>query len=175
MKSQACCWSSGLKHVPRDQCPCFRLINSCLCLNLSFREFHYTVWINYFYVLCPWNHFFFSAHSVLIFLSVFVHLSGMVSSLRLRILVPRAKEALPLTWPSWTSSASSPPNLWDKTRGLCKFFLLLSWRVWGFSVTGVCDNWCNWCLWCVVDAMLLFFHPPVGMCTCLCVKMHKFV
>lgn len=121
--------------------------SNCTSVNLSFPKLK---WVSQhsLYHLCPRNPLFFSAHSVLFFRSVFVHLSGMVSSLHLRILVPREKEDLPSTWLSWTSSANSPPSLWDKTRGLCKFFLL-SWRVGGFSVTGVCDNWCNWCFLCV--------------------------
>ncbi len=79
-----------------------------------------------------------------------LHLSGMVSSLHLKSLVPKEKEALPSTWLSWTSSASSPPSLWDKTRGLCKFPVELTGeRFQCLSVTGVGDNWCNWCFWCV--------------------------
>lgn len=101
--------------------------------------------------LCPYNQFFISAHSLLFSLSL--HLPGMVSSLRLRIRVPREKEALPSTWLSWTSSASSPPSLWDKTRGLCTFFFFCLADGYGglqcLSVTGVCDNWCNWWFWCV--------------------------
>lgn len=94
----------------------------------------------------------------------------MVLSLHLRSLVPKEKEAPHATWLSWTSSASSPPSLWDKTRGLCKlifFFSPPSVFGWEASVS----QW-NRCLWQLVQLVFLmhdsFFaasNAPIGMCT----------
>lgn len=56
---------------------------------------------------------------------------GMVLSLHLKSPVLREREDLHSTWLSWTSWASSPPNLWDKTRGLCK--CCFPAELWAFS------------------------------------------
>lgn len=107
-----------------------------------------------------------------IILPLSVKFAGTVLSLRLRIPVPREKEALLSTWLSWTSSASSPLNWWDKTRGLCKFSPTHAFKPQDDfckglqfpNITGVPDNCRNWCFRCMsgVDRT-----PPVGMHTCL--------
>lgn len=92
----------------------------------------------------------------------------MALSLRSKNPVHREKVDPRSTWPSWTSSASSRLNSWDKTRGLCKCFSSNFRRC--LSTTGVCNNWCSWCFWhthCWFDAR---FYPSLRLCSLLCVK-----
>lgn len=97
----------------------------------------------------------------------------MVSSLHLRILVPKEKEALHSTWLSWTSSASSPLSLWNKTRGLCKWSEL-GGRLLSVSLQQVfVTTGATVVFLCMCGCCEPFFNPPVRMCTwfsvfCLC-------